>query len=203
MHRILHNMVTAHGGRLTPDHVGDAQVALVRAARGYDPAAGASFATYAAYWIRAAVFDRYAKDAGGVVDKYTTRSGRRLLYGKHEEDHGVPEEEAAVLRATKFGAGYVSIDDPNCPERPSSWSSPEEQVGDAEEEAVRKKAIKRALSRLDPRLREIVKRRYLREEPQTLLEVGEHMGVSRERVRQLELRAMSTLKRLLKGEDHT
>ena len=75
--------------------------------------------------------------------------------------------------------------------------SPEELVAEREMREMAHQSVERALTALDERELEIVRRRYLRGETQTLRAIGEKMGLSRERVRQLELRAKDKMRREL------
>jgi RNA polymerase sigma-32 factor len=75
----------------------------------------------------------------------------------------------------------------------SASLDPETAVGDAEERELVASRVRHAVAGLDARQRYIVEQRLMREEPLTLVEVGEHLGFSRERARQLEGRARRTL----------
>ena len=74
----------------------------------------------------------------------------------------------------------------------------EEVVGDEEHLAVDKQRIAAALSKLDVRDQRVIRARYLRKKPLTLKQVGDKLGISRERVRQLEERALKKLKEVIK-----
>ena len=75
--------------------------------------------------------------------------------------------------------------------------SPESLVADAQIESVRRRAIDEAVERLDPRERMIIQARAMSEEPKTLTELGQELGVSRERARQLEARGLGKMKQFL------
>jgi RNA polymerase sigma-32 factor len=83
---------------------------------------------------------------------------------------------------------------------PSGSEPHDEVLGRAEEERVLARRIAEAMDRLDPRERHIVKARFMDEGSVKLRDLGEHFGFSRERARQLELRAMEKLRRELEPE---
>jgi RNA polymerase sigma-32 factor len=77
--------------------------------------------------------------------------------------------------------------------------APDVEVSTAQQERLKHDRVGEALARLDPRERYIIEQRVMRDEPVTLRDLGEHFGVSRERARQLELRAKEKLKHELHG----
>jgi RNA polymerase sigma-32 factor len=76
----------------------------------------------------------------------------------------------------------------------SSAAGQDEEVADKEEAGMINARVRAALTRLDPRERFIIEQRVMNERPMTLKELGEHFGFSRERARQLEIRAKDKLK---------
>src|SRR5262249_6452713 len=76
----------------------------------------------------------------------------------------------------------------------SQTASQDDELGDKEEAGLINNRVKVALGRLDPRERFIIEQRVMNERPMTLKELGEHFGFSRERARQLEIRAKDKLK---------
>jgi RNA polymerase sigma-32 factor len=70
---------------------------------------------------------------------------------------------------------------------------PDAEVADEEERHIVQERVLEALSRLDPRERYIIEQRIMNDKPMTLKELGEHFGFSRERARQLEIRAKAKL----------
>jgi RNA polymerase sigma-32 factor len=76
----------------------------------------------------------------------------------------------------------------------SQTTSQDDEFADKEEAGLINERVKVALARLDPRERFIIEQRVMNERPMTLKELGEHFGFSRERARQLEIRAKDKLK---------
>ena len=185
---------------VTDDHWGAMRVAMCEAARTYDPAKGASFATHATYWLRAALHNMYIQSAAGGLKAYTTNAERQYLWG-HKEDHGLSPERCAALDRIKFGTSHVALDADDCTlELPGSCESPEVQLHAARTVFNRKLAISAALRQLDPRERKIIKWRLLQDEELTLAEIGYKLCLSRERVRQLETRALKKLRGIMEDD---
>mgnify|MGYP001172807397 CR=1 FL=1 len=217
--RLALDVASRFAGRAAPmeDLVAEGALGLCEAARRFDPAHGARFATYATWWVRAYVRS-YALKNRRLVALPSTRAGRRVLGGTARaeatltarlgrapsapelaEALGVEVEDVELVRGA-LGARDVSIeahaDGPALP-LPSPYPTPEEAVASAEAGAQAQAAVARALGTLDRREREIVRRRYLDDEAQTLRVIGRDLGLSRERVRQLELRARDKMRREL------
>jgi RNA polymerase sigma-32 factor len=199
------------------DLVQEGHLGLVIAARRFDPAKSARLATYASYWIRACMMETVVR-SHGAVRVGTTRAQRRIFFGlgraRRElegsgeaataealaERLGVPENELAEMSARLSGRD-VSLDAPRREDgQPlsavfhGSEPSPKETVSDADERQRRRQALATALASLSPRERQILEARHLSEDSPTLAELGERFGISRERVRQLEERALATLR---------
>jgi len=88
-------------------------------------------------------------------------------------------------------------DDGQVVDLPSSLATPEQEASDNEARELNARSVAEALETLDPRERLIVERRMLGEDKITLAEIGTSLGLSRERVRQLELRARQKLRAAL------
>ena len=189
------------------DIVQQGNLGLLRAAKKFDPAKQCRLATYAAYWIRAEIRE-YVVRGYRVVRLGTTKSERRALrlYRRtNETDKAVLAKESGVspermeMLFPLLAARETSLDantngGPSAVDRLAfSGPSPEEQAGATERSARAKKAVREALSGLDAREQMIVKERMMNEEPATLQTLGDRLGVSKERVRQLEERARGKL----------
>jgi RNA polymerase sigma-32 factor len=190
------------------DIVQQGNLGLLKAAARFDPSRDCRLATYAAYWIRAEIRE-YVVRAFRVVRLGTTKSERRALraYRKTKitdpvvlaEASGLSEERVRMLLPL-LSAREVSLDattsDSGSPgERfASAGPTPEEETARSEVQGRAGRAVRAAVDHLDARERLIVMERLMKEEPPTLQELGARLGVSKERVRQLEERARDKLR---------
>ncbi len=207
---------TGHGVTLE-DLVAEGNLGLVEAARRFDREKGTRFSTYAAWWVRALI-RRYTIANRRIVGAPSTRNGRRLLSTlratqrrlavelgaqptreRVAEELSVTPEEVAMVESALSGRD-VSLgptDDGQVLELPSELSSPEQQAAEHEIHELNAEQIAEALSHLDERERVIVEKRILGEDKDTLADIGATMGLSRERVRQIELKARQKLREAL------
>lgn len=191
------------------DIVQQGNIGLLRAAEKFDPSKECRLATYAAYWIRAEIRE-FVVRAFRVVRVGTTKGERRALRAfrtgkdtspKHlAEISGLSEERVARLlpllagRETSLDA---QVDEQSAMvERLSSDEpSPEENASASERREKAKGLVKAALRSLSEREKMIVCARIMNDDPPTLQALGDQLGVSKERVRQLEERACVKLRR--------
>jgi RNA polymerase sigma-32 factor len=213
-----------HSGPPVEDLIQEGNLGLTIAARRFDPNRNTRLATYATYWIRACMLEHVVR-SHGPVRIGTTRSQRKIFFGLGRARRKLEREgEAADLArlATELGVEEadveamtprlsgrdISLDAPRGHEdrRPVSPSlceelpSPEDMVAVAEEDLRRRWQLHEGLHILDPRERAIIKARHLRQRPATLAALGKKFGISRERVRQLELRAKAKLRAFVSGD---
>ncbi|MBX3222793.1 MAG: sigma-70 family RNA polymerase sigma factor [Labilithrix sp.] len=190
------------------DIVQQGNVGLLKAAQKFDPSRDCRLATYAAYWIRAEIRE-YVVRAFRVVRLGTTKGERRALrmYRKTKltdpaalaEASGLSEERVRLLlpllASREMSLDASTSDSGPATERlPGTTPTPEEEAARSEARTRAGHAVHRAVGRLDDRERMIVQERLMNEEPPTLQELGARLGVSKERVRQLEERARSKLR---------
>ena len=190
------------------DIIQQGNLGLLRAARKFDLAKDCRLATYAAYWIRAEIRE-YVVRGFRVVRLGTTKSERRALRAYRTTGESDPAKLAAVSglsveRATMLlpllAARETSLDastsdtGPSVERMPSNDPSPEDQSSARELHTRAKKAVARALRSLNERERMIVRERMMVDDPTTLEQLGVTLGVSKERVRQIEVRARGKLK---------
>jgi RNA polymerase sigma-32 factor len=187
------------------------QLGLLIAIRRFDPTRGVRLSTYGVHWMRACMLDLVLR-THGPLRLGTTRASRRIFFGlgralaRLERDGGdtsaesiasaldVGVDEAAAMLPRLVGRD-VSLDDPSARLALGGRDDdPEQAVGAREERWVRLSALRRALERMSPRDRHIVQRRFLAGEPASLQEVGHDLGLSRERVRQLERAVLGALR---------
>lgn len=190
------------------DIVQQGNLGLLKAAAKFDPHRECRLATYAAYWIRAEIRE-YVVRAFRVVRLGTTKAERRALrnYRKTKntdpaslaEESGLSEERVRLLlpllAAREMSLDATTGDNGAASERlPGKGPTPEEEAQRAELAVQAGRAVQAAVHRLDARERMIVEERFMKEEPPTLQQLGARLGVSKERVRQLEERARMKLR---------
>jgi RNA polymerase sigma-32 factor len=212
-----------NSGPSMEDLIQEGHVGLTIAARRFDPGKATRLATYATYWIRACMME-YVVRSHGPVRIGTTRSQRKNFFGlgrarrRLEREGqtvsadrlahllGVPAEDVEHM-ATRLSGHDVSLDAPRSQDDERRQSnllatdapSQEDLYADGQEEDSRKALLMEALKQLDPRERAILKARHMSSRPTTLGALGKRFGISRERVRQLELRAVAKLRSYCNG----
>jgi RNA polymerase sigma-32 factor len=204
--------------------ISEGNVGLMQAAKRFDPQQGFRFATYAMWWIKAAIHE-YILRSWSLVKIGTTANQKKLFFNLRkakskiaalEEGDMHPDQvkliaqrlgvnEQDVVEMNRRLGGDVSLnaqmrDDPDSGEW-QDWlvdegsADQESRVVESEESENRKKALAQALSVLNARERRIFEARRLAEDPSTLEDLASEFGVSRERVRQIEVRAFQKVQR--------
>ena len=201
--------------------VSEGNVGLMQAVKRFDPDKGFRLATYAMWWIRAAI-QEYVLRSWSMVKMGTTAAQKKLFFnlrkaksniGAIEEgdltpDHtakladqlGVTEREVTEMNRRLSGPDS-SLNAPLRSESESEWQDwladdtmdQETRLAEREERGDRHDALTNALDTLNERERDIIQERRLKDEPATLEELSQKYGVSRERVRQIEVRAFEKL----------
>ena len=210
-----------YGVRLL-DLIQEGNLGLLVAVDRFDPARGVRLTTYAVWWIRAYI-QEYIRRSWSMVRFGTTRAEQRCFYRLRRERQRLergggkadPEKLASALgistteleaiesRITRRDmslddAAYIDTEETRAIASPTIGPVPSRLFGDEELQSARASTRSmRALESLDPRERDILHRRYLAAKPATLKEIGAMFGISRERVRQLEARAMAKLRERL------
>jgi RNA polymerase sigma-32 factor len=205
------------------DLVAEGNVGLMQAAEKFDPDRGFRFATYAMWWIRASI-QEYILHSWSLVKIGTTAAQKKLFFNLRrmkaqlqQFDQGdllpetvktiaknldVPEAEVVEMNRRLSGPDN-SLNAMLGSEADSEWlellpderPSQETVIGDLEEGRRRRDLLGAALKKLNPREREIVVERRLKDEPATLEELSHRYAVSRERIRQIEVRAVEKLQK--------
>lgn len=197
------------------DLIHEGVLGLLEAASRFDPSRGARFSTYATWWVRAYV-RRYALSNRRIVAAPSTRDSRRALSQLRRtqhllaQRHGVPASNEQLAEALDVGVDDVEMaegvlsgrdvgldgDGPGSRhiEPPTEEPTPEQSTEEAERLSMYARRLARAMELLSDREREIVRRRLLAEEPDSLAALGQELGVSRERVRQIQQRAQEKLR---------
>ncbi|MDQ3033021.1 MAG: sigma-70 family RNA polymerase sigma factor [Myxococcota bacterium] len=194
------------------DLVQQGNLGLLRAAAKYDPDRECRLATYAATWIRGEIRE-YVVRSYRIVRLGSTHTERTALRRHRDGSATTPEELAArsgmplarsrllwaVLeqRDTSLDVSPASGGASGIERLASSDDTPEDALAASEQRRITSAVIERAIAKLDDRARRILEARALADEPRTLEDLGREMGVSRERVRQLEARAHATLRAAL------
>jgi len=204
-----------HFGLPEMDLIQEGTMGLMHAVKRFDPDRGFRLMTYASWWVRASIHD-FILRSWSIVKLGTNKLQRRIFAGlqkakntiaafdghKVDEvaaDYGINANEYQET-ANAFLQRDLSLDSENeegdalVHTLPASDSTPEEIAMESNWENHQKSILYKAMTTLADRDRLIVERRHLSEEPVTLKELAGEFGVSIERVRQLEARAMKKLK---------
>jgi RNA polymerase sigma-32 factor len=205
--------------------VSEGNVGLMQAVKRFEPDKGFRLATYAMWWIKAAI-QEYILRSWSLVKMGTTANQKKLFFNLRKAKGRISALEEGDLRpeqvkqiATQLGVteqdvvdmnrrlgGDASLNAPLREEGEGEWqdwlvddSASQESVLAAEEEGQnRLQALRNALTVLNPRERRIFEARRLSDEPMTLEDLSTEFGVSRERVRQIEVRAFEKVQEAVK-----
>jgi len=216
------NEYRGYGARML-DLIQEGSVGLMQAVKKFDPDRGYRLLTYAVYWIRTFIHP-FLMHTARMIKIGTSRAHRKLFFklralkGKLAAE-GITEREQlldAVSEQTGVKRDEVVAMDNLISRHDASLDAPAQDTGTAlaevlpqegpsqeelietlEIEADRAARLQEALTVLDAREREIVEKRYLTEQPVQLKELGEAMGVTKQRVAQLERRALHKLRAVM------
>jgi len=205
--------------------VSEGNVGLMQAVKRFEPEKGFRLATYAMWWIKAAI-QEYILRSWSLVKMGTTANQKKLFFNLRKAKSRISALDEGDLRpdqvkqiATQLGVneqdvidmnrrlgGDSSLNAPLREEGEGEWqdwlvdnSASQEQVLVAQEEGQnRLSALRNALTVLNPRERRIFEARRLSEDPMTLEDLSTEFGVSRERVRQIEVRAFEKIQDAVK-----
>jgi RNA polymerase sigma-32 factor len=228
--RLAAKMAVGYRGYGLPlgELIGEANVGLTQAVRRFDPERGFRLATYAMWWIRAAI-NEYVLHNWSLVKMGTTAAQKKLFFnlrrlkgqmGAIDDSDLKPEQVTAIaevlavpeqdvvsmnhrLTAPDYSLNTMVGDDSE-----SEWQdwladerdNPEVAFAEQEEAGGRSALLANALKTLKERERHILTERRLKDEPQTLEELSRQYGVSRERVRQIEARAFEKVQKAMQAQ---
>ena len=206
--------------------ISEGNVGLMQAVKRFEPEKGFRLATYAMWWIKAAI-QEYILRSWSLVKMGTTANQKKLFFNLRKAKSRISALEEGDMRpdqvkiiARRLGvteqdvvdmnrrlSGDASLNAPIREEGDSGeWQdwlvddhdSQEKVLAESEEFATRRKALSEALSVLNDRERRIFEARRLADEPVTLEELADEFGVSRERVRQIEVRAFEKVQKAVR-----
>ncbi|OYV52606.1 MAG: RNA polymerase factor sigma-32 [Rhodospirillales bacterium 20-60-12] len=208
--------------------VSEGNVGMMQAVKRFDPDRGFRLATYAMWWIRAAI-QEYILHSWSLVKMGTTASQKKLFFNLRRlkgqmqaiDDGDMKPEQVAkiahmlavpeadvVSMNRRLSAPDHSLNAPIRLDGDGEWQdwliddseSHEEEIGDREEMSGRKALLATALKTLNDRERHILIERRLKDEPTTLEDLSQQYNISRERVRQIEVRAFEKLQKSMKTQ---
>jgi RNA polymerase sigma-32 factor len=208
--------------------ISEGNVGLMQAVKKFDPDKGFRLATYAMWWIRASI-QEYILRSWSLVKMGTTAAQKKLFFNLRKakseisalQEGDMHPDQVSVI-ATKLGVldeevismnrrlsgGDASLNSPMRADSESEWQdwlvddktpSQETVVADNQEKTLRMGLLEEAMTELTDRERHILTERRLKDEPTTLEELASQYGVSRERVRQIEVRAFEKLQKSMKA----
>jgi RNA polymerase sigma-32 factor len=208
--------------------ISEGNVGLMQAVKKFDPDKGFRLATYAMWWIRASI-QEYILRSWSLVKMGTTAAQKKLFFNLRKAKSEIAALQEGDLRpdqvsiiATKLGVldeevvsmnrrlagGDASLNAPLRSDGESEWQdwlvddvtpSQESVIADTEERGIRMSLLEEAMAELTDRERHILTERRLKDEPTTLEELAGQYGVSRERVRQIEVRAFEKLQKSMRA----
>ena len=206
--------------------ISEGNVGMMQAVKRFEPDRGFRLATYAMWWIKAAI-QEYILHSWSLVKIGTTAAQKKLFFNLRrikgeiqamEEGDMAPENvkeiatrlnvsETEVISMNRRMAGFDnSLNAPLRADSEGEWQdwlvddteSQETRLADSEELEKRRDLLHGALETLNDRERHILVERRLREDPLTLEQLSKQFGISRERVRQIEVRAFEKLQKSMR-----
>jgi RNA polymerase sigma-32 factor len=207
--------------------ISEGNVGMMQAVKRFDPDRGFRLATYAMWWIRAAI-QEYILHSWSLVKMGTTAAQKKLFFNLRklkgqlqamEEGDLSPENlkkiateldvpEADVISMNRrLASPDHSLNAPLRTDSDGEWQdwlvdesdSQETRLGERQELGLRRDLLEKAMTHLNDRERHILTERRLRDNPTTLEELSQQYGISRERVRQIEVRAFEKLQKAIKA----
>ena len=205
--------------------ISEGNVGMMQAVKRFDPDRGFRLATYAMWWIRAAI-QEYILHSWSLVKMGTTAAQKKLFFNLRrlkgqmqaiDDGDLQPEQVAKIAHALavpeqdvinmnrRLSAPDHSLNAPVRADSEGEWQdwlvdeaeSQETTIADREELTGRKALLNGALSSLNERERHILIERRLKDNPTTLEDLSQQYGISRERVRQIEVRAFEKLQKAM------
>jgi len=206
--------------------ISEGNIGLMQGVKKFEPDRGFRLATYAMWWIRASI-QEFILRSWSLVKMGTTAAQKKLFFNlrrmknqieafedgdlkpedvkKIATDLGVSEEDVISMNRRMAMGGDTSLNVPLREEGEGQWQDwlvdteplQDERVADAEESRVRHELLMQAMESLNDREKHILTERRLSDDPKTLEELSQVYDVSRERIRQIEVRAFEKLQKAL------
>ncbi len=203
--------------------ISEGNVGMMQAVKRFDPDRGFRFATYAMWWIRASI-QEYILHSWSLVKIGTTAAQKKLFFNLRKlkgqmqaiEDGDLAADQVAQIAVRlnvptvevvhmnrRIASPDASLNAPLREDGDGEWQDwlldtsddQETRLADSQEFANRRRLLAGALDLLSEREREIIAERRLKDQPATLEHLSQRFGISRERVRQIEVRAFDKLQR--------
>ncbi|HWU94629.1 MAG TPA: RNA polymerase sigma factor RpoH [Sphingomonas sp.] len=206
--------------------ISEGNIGLMQGVKKFEPDRGFRLATYAMWWIRASI-QEFILRSWSLVKMGTTAAQKKLFFNlrrmkakldafedgdlspehltKIATDLGVTEEEVTSMNRRMAMGGDTSLNVPMREDGEGQWQDwladdsalQDEQVAEAQEADVRHEMLVSAMEDLNEREKHILTERRLTDDPKTLEELSQVYDVSRERVRQIEVRAFEKLQKAM------
>ncbi len=206
--------------------ISEGNIGLMQGVKKFEPERGFRLATYAMWWIRASI-QEFILRSWSLVKIGTTAAQKKLFFNlrrmknrieafedgdlkpedvtKIATDLGVTEEDVVSMNRRMAMGGDTSLNVPLRDDSEGSWQDflvdneplQDERVADAQESRMRHELLVEAMDSLNDREKHILTERRLTDEPKTLEELSQVYDVSRERIRQIEVRAFEKLQKAL------
>ena len=207
--------------------ISEANVGLMQAVKRFDPEKGFRLATYAMWWIRASI-QEYILHSWSLVKMGTTAAQKKLFFNlrrlkgqiKELDEGDLPPDSVKKIATTlavseddvvqmnrRMAGGDQSLNAPMRQDGDAEWQdwlvddtdTQDVTVAESNELDHRRVMLETAMENLSERERRILTERRLREDPMTLEDLSKDFGVSRERVRQIEVRAFDKVQRAIRN----
>jgi RNA polymerase sigma-32 factor len=207
--------------------ISEGNVGMMQAVKRFDPDRGFRLATYAMWWVRAAI-QEYILHSWSLVKMGTTAAQKKLFFNLRKlkgqmqaieegdllpenvrriaEELDVPEADVVSMNR-RLSSPDHSLNAPVRADGDGEWQDwlvddredQETELAEREELGQRRRLLSAALEALNERERNILTQRRLMEDPVTLEDLSQHYGISRERVRQIEVRAFEKIQKSMKS----
>jgi len=190
-----------YGCRLA-DLIQEGNMGLMIAVKKFNPYKGARLITYATWWIRSCIQDFILKTSG-IVKRGSKALKRKLFYRNdaplspsatpsEHEANGFPQDLSLDSALSDGAATHLDM-------LPDTSAGPLEAASVKQDSAIVKSEVSSAIALLNDKERLVIENRVMAEEPASLQAIGDQLGVTRERVRQIENSALKKLQKRLNG----